>query len=70
MDKSKKEPKLNCRNWECGVLMAVPSSSPGGCVEEQSGELPGMEVFKRIYDAPFHYPGLEYGNRKPWFVQG
>ncbi|KAJ9638859.1 hypothetical protein H2199_006719 [Coniosporium tulheliwenetii] len=70
VDKSKKEAKLNCRNWECGVLMAVPTSSSGDLDDMQSGKFPGMEVFREVYDVPFQYPGAEYGDRKPWFIQG
>ncbi|KAL9131998.1 MAG: hypothetical protein Q9217_000208 [Psora testacea] len=84
-DKVTKLPKLNCRNWECGVLI---SAGPGvHCVEykpifppesrassvqtsNRSASGGGLQVFKGVIPVPMHYPGEEYGDRKPWYFQG
>ena len=62
-DKLKKEPKLNCRNWECGVI--VPVDSAVG-TDETKNEL-GMEVFKGKVTVSMEYPGDKYAGRKPWY---
>jgi hypothetical protein len=65
-DKSKKTEKLNCRNWECGVLIGIP---PGriDLSRTQEGETLPMNVFKGYVDVPFQFPGEEYESKRPWF---
>ncbi|KAF2817202.1 phospholipase D/nuclease [Mytilinidion resinicola] len=65
MDKSKKAEKLNCRNWECGVLIAIPPAKLNTC-KTLEGLVP-MDVFAGHVDVPFEYPGEKYGAKKPWF---
>jgi len=69
-DKVTKQPKLNCRNWECGVVVSVPmpkaSSMHGANGKQKQGPF-GMEVFKGFVPVPMKVPGEEYGDRKPWF---
>lgn len=62
-DKKAKEWKLNCRNWECGVLLPVDVSD-----KEGEGAV-GMEVFDEMLEPPFMYPALEYEDREPWYFQ-
>jgi len=62
-DKKAKEWKLNCRNWECGVLLPVDVSA-----NEGKGVV-GMDVFDDVLEPPFMYPGLEYEDREPWYFQ-
>ncbi|KAK5019729.1 hypothetical protein LTR16_001490 [Cryomyces antarcticus] len=62
-DKAKKAWKINCRNWECGVLIVVPPEE----LEAQPGKVVGMEVFKGHVECPFKYPAEKYAGRKPWF---
>jgi hypothetical protein len=60
-----KNVKLNCNNWECGVI--VPIEDP----PEDMSDL--GETFRSVLDVPFEYgegKGLEYGGRKPWFFKG
>jgi hypothetical protein len=64
---STKGDKLNCRNWECGVLYPVPSemsNSPSG--RQEQGEL-GIDVFWGYITIPFEIPASTYGNKRPWF---
>lgn len=56
---------LSIRNWECGVLVPVPSIECREC--KSSDEVPPMDVFKSTIELPFVYPGKEYGQSKPWF---
>jgi len=63
-DRSRKEPKIGCRNWECGVLLPVSAE----VLEKTSGaDIPTMEVFKGLVDVPFKLPGEEYRGRDPWY---
>jgi len=82
-DRKAQAPKLNCRNWECGVVVPVRGGdvrdSPGGGEEvegwgqeEKKGkgkgeEREGMGVFEPRVPVPMRVPGEEYGGRRPWF---
>lgn len=85
-DRSTGQPKLNCRNWECGVL--VPVTAPGGrkyslasndttatLDTTSSTELPAQQLPARIFQGtvpvPMKIPGADLTeNRPPWFFQG
>ncbi|KAM0722210.1 hypothetical protein Q7P37_001651 [Cladosporium fusiforme] len=64
-DRKEKKWKMNCRNWECGVLL--PASTEGVAEEAGNDGIVGMEVFKDLVEPPFMYPGLEYDDREPWY---
>ncbi|RDL35212.1 uncharacterized protein BP5553_07143 [Venustampulla echinocandica] len=66
-DKSTKEPKLNCRNWECGVIVPVLAGDSKVKNKEQDQGPPGMEVFKDHVPVPMVAPGEEYAGRRPWY---
>lgn len=70
MDRKAKKPKLNCRNWECGVIVPL-QCSPLSPSSEQSNKKPTDEAGLNIFDAsvpvPIQYPGAEYGGKEPWF---
>ena len=59
-DRATKSPKLNCRNWECGVLFPLPLAAK---MEKQEG----LACFEGSVPVPMQYPGEAYGSRKPWF---
>lgn len=40
MDRANKQPKLNCRNWECGVLLPICEPDKGDSGE---GTRPGAD---------------------------
>jgi hypothetical protein len=61
-----KQPKLICRNWECGVVFPVRDTHT---VEHQGEGVPGIEVFKGSVPVPMAVPGKEYEGRKPWFFK-
>lgn len=85
-DRSTGQPKLNCRNWECGVL--VPVTAPGGrkyslasndttatLDSTSSTELPAQQLPAKIFQdtvpVPMKIPGADLTeNRPPWFFQG
>lgn len=83
MDKQKKELKITCRNWECGVLLPVrkeedvthkePDGSQGSAstVSEAGDKIEAlsMDVFDDLLPVPFQYPGEEYGDRQPWYFK-
>ncbi len=57
-DRLTKEPKLNCRNWECGVLIPV---------QRNEAELAGLSDFEGKVPVPMRYPGESYGSKRPWY---
>lgn len=64
-DRKEKKWKLNCKNWECGVLLPVKTEGAG--VEAGKEGVVDMNVFKNFVEPPFMYPGLEYEGREPWY---
>jgi Tyrosyl-DNA phosphodiesterase len=62
-------PKLNCRNWECGVVLPIRAHKSDRV--EAAGEGPNsndLGLFKDVVPIPMMVPGQPYqGNRKPWF---
>ncbi|KEQ78133.1 phospholipase D/nuclease [Aureobasidium namibiae CBS 147.97] len=65
-DKKRKEWKLGCRNWECGVIMPV-SIGDTEVKQKTKAEVPSMEVFG-VENIPFEYPGAGYDGKDPWFT--
>ncbi|KAI0911948.1 tyrosyl-DNA phosphodiesterase-domain-containing protein [Ustulina deusta] len=58
-DRSSGQPKLNCRNWECGVLIPM---------ESQAGKS-GWGSFEKRIPIPMVVPGEAYGktnSKRPW----
>jgi hypothetical protein len=66
-DRKEKNWKMNCKNWECGVLL--PAATEGARTEAGRDDVVGMEVFKDVVEPPFIYPGIDYGDREPWYFQ-
>jgi len=66
-DRASGQPKLNCRNWECGVLIPVGNKS----TEDTSNCL---SAFEKTVPVPMVVPGEAYGKSKskePWlFLEG
>jgi hypothetical protein len=75
-----KQPKLNIRNWECGVVVPVltherasnmEAEGKGKGVETGSDGSeagpPGMDIFDGVIPVPMVVPGDEYGRKRPWF---
>lgn len=63
--KSGKLGKLTMRNWECGVVVPVPSERLEG-LKLEGGTVPPMSVFDGTMEVPFQCPGELYNGRKPW----
>ncbi|RYC59815.1 hypothetical protein CHU98_g6380 [Xylaria longipes] len=58
-DRASGQPKLNCRNWECGVLIPI---------EGETAKL-GWEAFENKIPVPMVVPGEAYGktnSKRPW----
>jgi hypothetical protein len=82
-DKTTKQPKLNIRNWECGVVVTIPKpnlASTEGVLGKEAGEEGnysrlngsaarplGMNIFEGHVSVPMVVPGDEYGIQRPWF---
>lgn len=66
-DKISKAPKLNCRNWECGVLLPLRSaSSKVSSHDEGLGSAGELAMFESTVPVPMRHPGEEYGVKEPW----
>ncbi|KAK9240946.1 tyrosyl-DNA phosphodiesterase-domain-containing protein [Lipomyces kononenkoae] len=62
-DSVTKRLKLNVRNWECGVVLRVPSGATSEDQEMKSVE----ETFAGIVPTPMETTRTEYNNKLPWF---
>ncbi|ROW12109.1 hypothetical protein VMCG_00047 [Cytospora schulzeri] len=83
-DRTTGQPKLNARNWECGVLIPASTSRPPsmkdphayGAPADGTTEGPQMlELFRGVVPIPIQLPGAPYcdGDNfqlRPWFYQG
>ncbi|KAF1847766.1 tyrosyl-DNA phosphodiesterase domain-containing protein [Cucurbitaria berberidis CBS 394.84] len=67
--KSGRMGSLNVRNWECGVVVAVPDSRMKGVVPSKDTTIPPMSVFEGTVEVPFVCPGQSYQGREPWFFR-
>jgi hypothetical protein len=70
LDRATKSPKINCKNWECGVILPVPATNLGqtlsGKPVEQKGP-PDMAVFRGVVPVPMQTPGEPMADKQPWF---
>ncbi|KAL9602859.1 MAG: hypothetical protein Q9219_001554 [cf. Caloplaca sp. 3 TL-2023] len=78
-DRKEKRPKLNCRNWECGIVIplrrAVTMDSQGedkvltgrGEITRGSGNDERRYIFEGLIPVPMEFPGEEYDGKEPWF---
>ncbi|KAI1174183.1 tyrosyl-DNA phosphodiesterase-domain-containing protein [Nemania sp. FL0916] len=58
-DRVSGQPKLNCRNWECGVLLSV----------EGKADKSGLEAFNNTIPVPMAVPSEAYdkaNSKRPW----
>ena len=60
-EKGSKAPKLNCRNWECGVIVSVQPEQ----AQANSHDSDSLDVFSGAVPIPIRYPAVE--NRQPWY---
>ncbi|KAI1213279.1 phospholipase D/nuclease [Annulohypoxylon truncatum] len=59
-------PKITCRNWECGVVVPIPSRDSS---EEGAGSSDPAD-FSNVIPVPIEIPGEAYGataSKRPWF---
>jgi hypothetical protein len=70
-DKKEKAWKINCRNWECGVLLKVPREKLESAGRDDVGgkDLVSMDVFEELVPRPFEYPSEGFGDKEPWYFQ-
>ncbi|KAL7932010.1 phospholipase D/nuclease [Trichoderma chlorosporum] len=67
-DKSTGGIKMNCRNWECGVIISVPESKTFDKTPAASAD---MAMFAGTVPVPMQVPGPAYAsNDQPWFYPG
>ncbi|KAL7945716.1 tyrosyl-DNA phosphodiesterase I [Trichoderma barbatum] len=66
-DKSTGGIKMNCRNWECGVIIPVPESK----TVDKTPASADMAMFAGTVPVPMQVPGPAYGsNDQPWLYPG
>ena len=66
-DKATREPRLNCRNWECGVIMPIPAK----CSELRDGAVAshietGLTAFTGHVPVPMKLPSESMLKKTPW----
>lgn len=67
-DRQARIPKLNCRNWECGVIVPIKKFSSISSGNMSGKNFGSLSVFEQVgVPIPMEYPGQDYGKRKPWF---
>lgn len=70
-DRTTKETKLNCRNWECGVLVSFPTDrtpdQTARARDTQNSSSP--DTFRNMIPVPMIVPGEKYGAKRPWFYE-
>lgn len=80
-DKATKKPKLNCRNWECGVVIPIPTSfeSLSAPTDLQakfqrdsqiSKTADHLDIFANTVPVPMRQSPRPMGSAKPWFNEG
>lgn len=70
-DKVTKKPKLNCRNWECGVVIPLLASEEPLDMSEMVSRPPsGLEIFDQKIPVPMQGPARPMQANKPWFNDG
>lgn len=67
-----KEPKLNLRNWECGVVVPFATETQMGIGKsldraDRVKGFPDKDVFTGSVPVPMDVPGEHYRERRPWF---
>ncbi|KAH8683045.1 tyrosyl-DNA phosphodiesterase-domain-containing protein [Tricladium varicosporioides] len=65
-DRTTKQPKLNCPNWECGIIFPIPTHNGANGLSGQEEGPAGMDVFNNHVPVPLVIPGADYAGRKPW----
>ena len=66
-DKASREPRLNCRNWECGVVIPIPAKSREALDSNLSSHIDaGLTSFSDHVPVPMRYPGEKMEKKKPW----
>ena len=70
-DRATSKPKLNCRNWECGVVIPLAPLPTGSNQALPEGEHPRMlDILHGHIPVPIELPGVAYGSggtQRPWF---
>lgn len=69
VDRATKAPKINLKNWECGVIVPVSAKNLGPTlsgVTPESGT-PAFSVFHGVVPVPMETPGEPMGKNVPWF---
>ncbi|TPX24721.1 hypothetical protein DIZ76_010156 [Coccidioides immitis] len=70
IDRSTTKPKLNCRNWECGVIIPIRDGKPSTTEEDvrESSDDDIDRIFGGIVPVPMKVPAPKYGpGNGPWF---
>ncbi|KAI0127492.1 ubiquitin interaction domain-containing protein [Xylariales sp. AK1849] len=68
-DKKTGNPKLTCRNWECGVVVPVTGASGDSQVSASQEARNDLSVFRGCIPVPIIWPSEPYGktgSKQPW----
>lgn len=69
VDRKSKAPKINLKNWECGVVIPVAARNVGATLSGALPEMgtPGFSVFQNTVPVPMETPGESMERKQPWF---
>ena len=68
-DKASKEPRLNCRNWECGVIIPILAKSGDSRGSAVTSHLhAGLTPFVDHVPVPMKFPSDSMDQKKPWMM--
>ena len=63
-DRATGKPKINCRNWECGVVLPATGTSAPRSADD-------LNMFAGYVPVPMRFPAPSYGpGEEPWFFLG
>ncbi|KAG9241786.1 tyrosyl-DNA phosphodiesterase-domain-containing protein [Calycina marina] len=64
-DRISQQPKINIRNWECGVVISVPHPEIGSSTRTAPRD---TDIFHQTIPVPMVVPGEQYGeDQQPWY---
>jgi len=69
VDRTTKAPKINLKNWECGVIVPVSAKNLGPTLSGVTRGVgtPTFSVFQGVVPVPMETPGEPMGKNPPWF---
>ncbi|KIY01468.1 uncharacterized protein Z520_03020 [Fonsecaea multimorphosa CBS 102226] len=65
-DRTTKKPRLNNRNWECGVIIPIPTIGGTSSFTVMDRDSAGLSSINHIVPVPMRLPSESLENKRPW----